>query len=363
MPGEEAQSIETQQTEISTQTTPEQKPVEKKNLGVLGKRLEYIISTGAKEQKESIDAKKPEVVEQKPDDEISKEDLDVEGEHPEKRKFVRLEDKTQDELIKDVKKWMSISEKYKNENTEPDKKYVRFIEDLKKDFYRGYETHAEEFGLPSISYLRNQMNNVGDRDSRIQQWQDVELIPAIEKRFKLEPGTFVSDPQDLYRKGTPTEMFRRETEYKERELDQEFQQQESNKQQIIQKISEQQQKDVDFLKQNYYINEEEKFEKVMGEFNSIADRLSKGELSEDKNPFAVRNIFRGVYFNELADALVKKAEANLHKQYNDKGLYLPDADRGTPTDVTSIKGTPPQESKGPSNKYSQQFKVFSKYTQ
>lgn len=360
MPGEGEQSIET--TEIVEEIKEEQQPTEKKHLGVLGQRLNSIISAGQKEQQEIIDNKKPEVIETKPDDDITNLDIDDE-EKPEKRKVVRLEDRSVPELVSEVKKWMSISEKYKNENAEPDKKYSRFIDDLKKDFYRAYENHADEFGLPDLSYLRNQINSVGDRETRIEQWQNVELIPAIEKKFKLEPGTFVSDPQDLYRKGTPTEMFRRETEYKEKELDQEFLQQEQSKQQTVQRIAEQQQKDFDFLKQNYYIGEEEKFEKVMEDFNSIADRLAKGEVTEDKNPFAVRNIFRGVYFNELAEALVKKAEENLHKQYNDKGLFLPDADRETPTDVTSIKGTPPESRKGPTNKYSQQFKVFSKYTQ
>lgn len=353
--------VETITDEI-TEVTPA--PVEKKDFGVLGKRLNYIIEKGASEQKAVIEStKKVEPVVIKPDDEIP---TDENLEHTdERKKGVRLEDRSVSDLVGEVRKWMSIAEKRKVdiERGEPNQKYTKFIDDMRKDFYHAYETHAEEFGLPDISYLKSQISTSGDKDTRIEQWQNTELIPAIERKFRLEPGTFVSDPQDLYKKGTPTEMFRRETEYKEREIDREYGEKEQLKATTVQRVAEQQQKDIDFLKKNYYIDEEEKFNLAMDDFNSLADRLSKGEVSEEKNPFAIRNIFRGIYFNELADALIKKAESNLHKQYNDLGLYLPESDRNTPTDVTSVKGSPLEIRKGPANKYSQQSKIFSRYSQ
>lgn len=362
---EENNSIEPVEEDIKTEEpkVEEIKPAEpKKTFGVLNQRLNSILQTGAVQQQQKIaEENKPVVDEPKPDDELPGADEQPTGGH---KKPIRLEERSVPDLVDEVKKWMSIAEKRKVavETGEPNQKLASFVDGLKTDFYKTYESHHEEFGLPDIDYLKNQITNISDKESRIEQWQNTELIPHIERKFKLEPGTFVNDPADLYKKGTPTEMFRRETSNKEKELDEQFGKQEQLKIQTVQRITEQQQKDVEFLKKNYYIGSEENFDKAMEDFNTIAERLSKGELSEDKNPFAIRNIFRGVYFDELAEALVKKAEDNLHKQYNGLGLFLPHSDKGTPTDVTNVKGTSPIQKVIPNNKYSQQQRIFNRFS-
>lgn len=357
--------VEETTSEVVEELPEEQEEVvdeKSKNFGILGERMNAIIEAGAAQQHDEIvNKEEPTPPPEKPDDELPPADEEI----PEKKpKMLPLEERSTDDLVSEVKKWMSIAEKRKVEleRNEPNEKFNKFIDGLKTDFFREYESHHDEFGLPPIDYLKNQISSSGDRDYRIQQWQETQLIPAIEKKFKLEPGTFVSDPQDLYRKGTPTEMFRKGTADKEAEYDKEFSQQQQLKQETVKKITEQQEKDIAFLKENYYNGREENFEKDMEMFNGLSAKLSKGELPEEKNPFSVRNIYRGFYFNELAEALQKKAIDDIHAQYNSLGLFLPDDNNGKPTDVTAVKGSPSTTTKGPAkNKFSQQDRIFARY--
>lgn len=291
----------------------------------------------------------------------------VETEVVEKPKLKRLEEKSQSELIEDVKKWTSIAntrqveiDKMSKDKPEPDKKYVDFIDKLKTDVYGTLRDYADEFGLPSVSYLQNQLTNGGDRETRIQQWQENELIPNIEKKFKIDSGTFVPDPSDFFTKGTASEYYRRMTADKEKQMDSEYAQEQSLKEKVIKEISEQRQKDLDYISSTFYGEDKEGFESKISEFDSIPEKVAKGELTQDMNPFSIRNIFRGVYFEELAEARIKKAISDVHKQYNTLGLYLP-KNKSMPLDATLIKGSSSEIKNEPkTNNFSMIDRTFNK---
>ena len=315
---------DTDEIPVSPEEKSEEEP-KKESFGVLDKLLKDDANLPEEKDEEPVEEEKPVVTEPK---------------------VKRLEEKSQDELIDDVKKWMSIAEKRKvdlerspSDSTPPDEKYTKFIDALKTDFFGGYNDYYDQFDLPSPQYLREQLSTDGDIETRMRQWQEQELIPSIEKKFKLEDGTFVPDPTELYKKGTPTEMFIRMTQNKENEFDSQFAHKQAEKQKIIQDIQKQRDEDLKYIKENYYESDED-YQNKINEFDSIPDKIAKGELKQDMNPFAIRNIFRGIYFDELAEAKAKKAIENIHKQYNELGLYLPNEDKGTPTDATQPKGFP-----------------------
>ena len=338
------QSIEQEVKEkINTPENTETKVVEEHEVESTEEHVEEEASEESKERYGILDKiiaedaiEEPEVKDDTPEEVVE--------EHEERPKPKRLEEKTQEELIEDVKKWMSIAEKRKVEKESisqepPDEKYTKFIDALKTDFFGGYKDYYDKFGLPSPQYLQEQLSSGGDRDVRMEQWQEVELIPAIEKKYNLEEGTFVPDPSELYKKGTPTEYFRRMTEQKERDMDREYEQQQKAKESMIEDIKKQREGDLNYIKENFFETDEE-FQNKIEEFDSIPERIAKGELTQEKNPFAIRNIFKGIYFDELTERKVNKAIKDVHKQYNDLGIYLPDDGKGEPTDATQQKGFP-----------------------
>lgn len=285
----------------------------------------------------------------------------------EKPKSKGLHEMNNDELVGEVKKWMSIGEKRKVElerekanKVAPDEKYTKFIDGLKTDFFGTYKDLHDEFGLPPIQYLQNQLSTGGDKDTRIQQWQETELVPALEKKFKIEPGTFVQDPTELYKKGTPTEYYRRMTELKEKEIDLISEKEEQKRNEMISSIQDQRNKDLDYISQTFF-TDKELFDNKIKEFDEIPEKIAKGELTQEMNPFSIRNVFRGIYFDELADALVKKAVSDVHKQYSSLGLYLPKG-KTLPNDVTKMKGSPDSKDESPvsKNNFSMINKTFNR---
>ena len=261
-------------------------------------------------------------------------------------------------LTNDMKKnqrLVSEREKTINElkNTKPEERYAKmeeFMSGMKQDALGTYKRFQKDFDLPDIEFLEKQVSSGGDIQSRLEQWQESDLLPKIEKKFKIESGTFVYDPSEAYKAGTPSYEYRVQTDKQERAWSSEYETTQTKQQEILGKIKQQNDADLLFVKETYFPESEfeskekaeEAFVTALNKLDEIQSRNQKGEFDPLANPFAFRNIFRGVMFDELVAKTVDKAVNDLHSQYNAKGLYLPGSEQ--PTNVTTVKGVAPATS-------------------
>jgi hypothetical protein len=249
-------------------------------------------------------------------------------------------------------------------------KLEEFIGGFKQDAIGTYKKYQKDFDLPDVDFLEKQVNSGGDISTRLEQWQESELTPKIEKKFKIEQGTFVYDPSQAYKAGTPSYEFRVETDKKEHIWASEYEASELKQREVVTKVKEQTDKDYKFLKDTFFPDAEfetpekanEAFVGYLKKLDEIQDSIRTGEFDPEKSPFSLRNIFRGIHFDELVKTREDKLITSIHKQYNEKGLYLPSGDQ--PTDATKLTSIPtsPNTEDG-KNKFSPMHRSVSRMTQ
>ncbi|MHB9147699.1 MAG: KOW domain-containing RNA-binding protein [Candidatus Amoebophilus sp.] len=224
-------------------------------------------------------------------------------------------------------------------------KHEEFIAELRKDGLGAWKRFQTDFDLPEPEFLERQIISGGDVSSRLMQYQETELVPNIEKKFKLEAGSFLYDANDAYKSGTPSYEYRIQTEKKENALSAEFETSRTQQAELAKNIKEQSEADIKYLKDTFFPDSDyesqgkaqEAYTAMLAKLDENQVKIRQGKFTAEENPFSARNIFRGVHFEFLRDAAIKKATADLHKQYNDLGLFLPTKE--TPTDPTKIKGS------------------------
>lgn len=269
---------------------------------------------------------------------------------------------------------------FKSKSTVPEDvvKYKEFVEGLRTDALGTYKRYQKDFDLPEPEFLEKQVSSGGSVESRLQQWQDAELVPSIEKKFKLESGTFTYDSNEAFKVGTPSYEYRKQTADKEQVLNNEYQSTQTRQETILQKVTEQNNTDLKFLRETYFPNTEfevkneknevdveqtnkkanEAFVSTLTRLDEIQSKIKQGEFDASSNPFALKNIYRGIFFDELVVKAVDKAINDLNVQYNAKGLYL--GEKPKPTDLTRLKGTAGQmEDTGQKKKFGVMHKVVS----
>lgn len=256
--------------------------------------------------------------------------------------------------------------KTKSNVPEEVQKMREFISNLKKDAYGTYKQYQKDFDLPDIEFFEKQMNSGGGIEDRIVQWQESDLIPSIEKKFKLESNTFVYDANEAFKAGTPSYEFRIQTEKREKEMSSEYETIQTRQRTILSKVQQQNDADLKYLRETFFPNSEfavegdatgelarqkadEAFGQSLTELDEIQRQIREGEFDPTLNPFALRNIWRGINYDKLLKAEKEKLERNLHAQYNAKGLYLVKEDM--PTDVSKVKGKTPEMSSSEPRKH------------
>ena len=167
-------------------------------------------------------------------------------------------------------------------------------------------------------------------------------MPQVEKKFGIEEGDFVFDPTEAYKAGTPSYYYRTMTEKKENELTSEFEKTHQKTQEALTKMVENRNLDLKHLKETYFAEDEEGFINSLSAIDEMTNKMKEGDFSAEANPFSLRNIFRGVHFESLMNKALESQANEIHKQYADNGLYLPD-DETEVTDVTKMKGKPPSK--------------------
>jgi len=238
-------------------------------------------------------------------------------------------------------------------------KYEKIINGMKSDFFGTYNKHREELGLPDISFLKNQIISGGSIEERLLQYQESYLKDKIEKDFKLEPGTFVYDKDEAFIPKTPSYRFRTLSEEKEKELKDEFVNQQTKEKNILESVIKERESQLSNLKNTFFPPDksyeaekderkkaqlkqeaeqkaEDAFRGMLAELDSAWEKFNKGDMSPKGNPIAVENIFKGYFFDKLSDAKVNAAVEAVHKAYKEKGFYL--NSKETPPDLTGVKG-------------------------
>jgi hypothetical protein len=271
----------------------------------------------------------PEVKDEEPKDEEKSDDKsNVKKEEPEAK------EPTVDELKTEKQNLLNEIEKLKK--NAPEGMDDDFISDLKENVLDAFDKHGEKYGLPDVESVMSEVQKRATVQAEITNWQQDELVKEIEKKHDIEEGTFVFDPSEAWSKGTPSCEFREKTEKKEREINTRQERYQKEREKQLSLVAEQQGKDKDYIKETFYGEDEETFNAKMEEFNSLGEKMAEGDIG--KNPFAVRNIFRGVYFDELAQTMVDKAVAKVHKQYEAQGMTLPDRGSG-PDGASTVNGS------------------------
>jgi len=210
---------------------------------------------------------------------------------------------------------------------------------LSEDFIGNYDKAKERFKLPSISTLKELISE-GNIDDKIKHWQDNELVKSIERKHRLEAGEFEYDSNEASKAGTPSYDWDTMTSDKRSELVGSLRERQSAEARRLRTVTEQQTKDMDWLAETYFDNKPEAVQEKVKAMNTIVDEIAQGLTTPDKHPLAIRNLVRGVHFDELAKGMVDKAINDLIQQFAEHQMYLPGKE--LPTDVTKISGAPPE---------------------
>ncbi len=224
-------------------------------------------------------------------------------------------------------------------------KHKEFIEGLRKDAAGTYKRFQKDFDLPEWEFLERQVSSGNSIQERLIQFQETELIPSIEKKFKLESGTFTYSADEAYKAGTPSYEYRLQTEKYENKLGSEYESQVTRQRDVVTKVKQQTDADMKFLRETYFPSEnyespekaDEAFVGYLSELDAIQKQISEGEFNPELNPFALRHIFRGLHFDKLLQSALDKQASDIHSQYNAKGLFLPDS-KQLPTNLSGVKG-------------------------
>jgi hypothetical protein len=238
-----------------------------------------------------------------------------------------------------------------------------FIDGLKSDFKGTIEKYKDEFGLPDLeSVIQKHSENVA-MESKMVQFQEKELIPKLEKKYRLEEGTFVYDPNEAYKPNTPSYEYRVTTEKQEKVFIEEETKNVSKikdaEKQIIEERTKQtvdlfnelfpeQQVKADMTdEQKAQVTEanqksKDEFANMLADIDNMFVKMREAKsFSADVNPLAITNIFRGVHFSKLTKDMVDKAVAQVHAEYKQKGMYIPSNGKTPVTDVASVNGKAP----------------------
>lgn len=211
----------------------------------------------------------------------------------------------------------------------------QFINELKINPASAWDKYRAKFDLPDKDLLSASLSS--NPEKQLKAWQETQLKPEIEKKFNLEKGEFEVVKEDLYEPGTPSYAFRKATEAKEREQEQVIANTRQSESQMLEQIKAQQIEDIKFIAENDLGGDLEKAEALFNELNALPIKIVNGEVPAERSPYAIRNLIRGVFHDQLMAQAKAEVENDIIKQFNEKGMYLPDKE--LPTDITKIKTT------------------------
>lgn len=231
----------------------------------------------------------------------------------------------------------------------------KFFNGLKEDFLGTYEHYKDELGLPDINTVTQQLRTGGDLQSRVAHFQENELIPQIEKKYGLEEGTFIYDASEAYdaKKKTPSYEYRIATEAKEKELKNEVADMDVRQKDAFNKIISARDEQLKKIRDTYFsvkVNDDKEketdeyktkaaeaeaaFTAKLAQLDSMSEKMKAGDFSPESNPFAIWNLFRGVFFDDILKKEISDAVNSVHQAYQKRGMFL--KGKELPTDASKL---------------------------
>lgn len=309
---------------------------------------EFVESKDVTKIESFSEAEKNKVKEVFPNLFVSKDDNNT----PPKEDFgVKLEEMEKPALIDEFKKSQRLVADRENEITSLKAKVIEsegtveelkksskseadsVLEEMKVDFLGTYNKYAKKYNLPPLDMIAQQLSG-GDTEDRIRQYQDTHLRSYIEKKYNLQEGEFEYDPKEAAIAKTPSAEWDLLTAKKRQELSEESSNIQKVERERLTKVEEQQRNDLKWLTDTYYDGDSKKAEEAIKEMDGAVAKISKGEEPYEKHPFAMRNLVRGFYFEQLRDEAVQAAVDNLTAEFAKHKMYLPGKD--SPTDISNI---------------------------
>lgn len=282
----------------------------------------------------------------------SESDGESDGGLPDKK----LEELSPEELIAEFKKQQSLAGTRVTKITDLDTEIAGLQDEIKElkaqspngelevaedfkllstDFMGNYDNVRDKYNLPKIDVLKAQLV-AGDDVARVKQWQESELKGVIEKKYELLEGEFSYDPSDASQAGTASYDWDDMTSRKRADITQERQQVADRNAELARQAESQQNEDYKWYADMYENGDTEKVTTLVKSMNSTITDISTGKEESKKHPFAMRNILKGFYFDDLVNNIVKEAIDSLNQEYAKHQMYLPGTE--LPTDPTKVGG-------------------------
>jgi hypothetical protein len=242
-----------------------------------------------------------------------------------------------EQVVSEREKTISELEEAKGAGAGANDEELALIRSLSEDFVGNYDKAKEKFGLPSIETLKELVSE-GNIDDKVKHWQDTELTKAIEQKHGLEEGEYEYDSNEASKAGTASYDWDTMSADKRAELVGSLRERQSAEAGRLRAVEKQQAEDITWLAETYYENKPELVDEKVTAMNNIVTSIAQGQETAEKHPFAIRNLVRGVFFDELTTSMVDKAVNELVQQFAEHNMYLPSKE--LPTNVTEIKGAP-----------------------
>ena len=358
---EQSPEVKVPEEKVSTEVSPVES--EKKFVSPLNRTVNSYRQNSTQKTDEVVTLKEEFIKDLKPEEleEYKKMPLDEKF----RIKFIETANNMQKYNKLQNEKQLKIQELEKNViPDEQTQKMKAFFDEAKIDFVAAVNKYKDDLNLPDISTINTDTNRVKDFEGKMKVYQEKDLIPRLEQKHNLGDGNFVYDPAEAHKPGTASYEYRVETERYEKKLKDEEDAITAN----IAKATEQIQKDrneqlIKLQKDFYPLAElkddmspemrqqimdsnaitQKTFVDMLTKIDNMYAEMKKtGKFSADVNPVAIENIFKGVFFEELAGKRVNDAIAKLHAEYKSKGMYLPDNGKNPPvTDINSLNGKSP----------------------
>jgi hypothetical protein len=271
---------------------------------------------------------------QKMKDALKEPELTVEEKAKLEEQKKQKELKEQEEVKKrEEQKKLEESQKKSQQPLEAETSKVeaeKTVEELKQLRTRVAEYDKDPFGAVKKYHpqVLDNMEAARDLDGFLAKWQQTALIQDLKKKFpdKVDDG-WTFDVGEAYQAGTPSYTYRVATEEKRQEITSLLKGQKAREEAVVSQYAKQRDEDVKFIKESCGLTDEQ-LKAQLEKFDSLHQQVFEGKLTPDKHPFALRNLYRGVYFDELVAVEKQKATElavnQLKEMYKEKGIILPE---------------------------------------
>lgn len=264
-------------------------------------------------------------------------------------KFKSYEEMEKPELIKVTKTFQSKLDKTTYENQ-------RLVQELKTrddrlNYIMNNPMDAFKQLVPELGSMAEMM---ASPETLVKEWQKTELMKSLKERYPGEVDeNWRPTPEDMATPGTPSYDWQKRTMQKHMEIEsmansatqqrQQIEQQNQAMQQYADQIN---REDIAFMQESYGLTQEDMLMLAKKYDNILAESQKSNDPYPENHPYRLKNVLRGIFFDEFMDMARKQTAEQIHAEYAAKGISLPK--NPLPMDVADMKksDTGPVDQKG-----------------